>query len=219
MKKTIFTALVITQVFLSVSVYAQNVVDFDLDLDVLLGQLADNEALQYFQNYRNRTIRTFGRISSISGSGTEIVVAGFDAPRALRVYFNGSERSKILNLNEGQLITFSGVYTQEVNAWGSATIGIKSAVLEPNTAEAYFFNGRYLAEKRGDYDRAIADFTQAVRLDPKDKGSFYYRGASYHMKGDYARAISDYEAALRLDPNYADTKRLLELARRRTPLR
>jgi tetratricopeptide (TPR) repeat protein len=58
-------------------------------------------------------------------------------------------------------------------------------------------------EKKAVYDRAIADFTQATRLDPNNAKAYIERGGAYSAKGDYDRAIADYNQALRLDPNNA----------------
>src|SRR6516164_9622897 len=54
---------------------------------------------------------------------------------------------------------------------------------------------------KGDSDRAIADLSEAIRLDPKYAEAYYLRGVSYRNKGDLARAISDYSEAIRLDPS------------------
>jgi tetratricopeptide (TPR) repeat protein len=51
-----------------------------------------------------------------------------------------------------------------------------------------------------DYDRAIADFDEAIRLDPKSSSAIGYRGFAYDAKQDYDRAIADYNEAIRLDP-------------------
>ena len=53
------------------------------------------------------------------------------------------------------------------------------------------------------YEKAIADFTQAIRLDPSYASAYISRGVAYAGKGDYDRAIADYNQAIRLDPNYA----------------
>ncbi len=54
-----------------------------------------------------------------------------------------------------------------------------------------------------DYERAIADFNEAIRLDPKSAVTFHFRGLAYAAKQDYDRAIADYDEAIRLDPKSA----------------
>jgi tetratricopeptide (TPR) repeat protein len=64
---------------------------------------------------------------------------------------------------------------------------------------AEVFNDRGVAHRlNGDYDRAIADFSQAIRLNGKLAAVFNNRGVSYDKKGEYDRAIQDYEQALKL---------------------
>jgi tetratricopeptide (TPR) repeat protein len=55
---------------------------------------------------------------------------------------------------------------------------------------------------KGDYERAIRDFNEAIHLNPTSIGSFYSRGYAYKKKGDYDRAIQDFDEALRLDPHF-----------------
>ena len=56
----------------------------------------------------------------------------------------------------------------------------------------------------GDYDRAIAAFSEAIRLDPKNVNAFGNRGIAYAKKGNNDRAIADYNDVIRLSPNYAN---------------
>jgi len=51
--------------------------------------------------------------------------------------------------------------------------------------------------------RAIADYTEAIRLDPKDASAFNSRGIAYYDKGQSDRAIKDYDKAIELSPRYA----------------
>jgi tetratricopeptide (TPR) repeat protein len=53
-------------------------------------------------------------------------------------------------------------------------------------------------------DRAIADFDQSLRLDPKNAPTYRARGYSWQTKGDFDRAIADYSEAIRLAPQSAD---------------
>ncbi len=65
-------------------------------------------------------------------------------------------------------------------------------------------HGRGIAyRERRDYDRAVADFDQALRLDPKFTAAYVDRGNVFQMQGDGDRAIQDYDQAIKLDPKYA----------------
>ena len=52
----------------------------------------------------------------------------------------------------------------------------------------------------GSYDRAIADYTQAIRLNPNIRDVFYNRAYAYTAKHDYDKAIADYAEAIRRAP-------------------
>ena len=70
-------------------------------------------------------------------------------------------------------------------------------------SSAYTNRGLAWGDK-GDLDRAIADYNEAIRLDPKYADAYYNRGLAWRAKGDLDRAIADYNEAIRLDPKYAD---------------
>jgi tetratricopeptide (TPR) repeat protein len=64
------------------------------------------------------------------------------------------------------------------------------------------FNSRGVAYRlKGEWDRAIQDYNQAVKLDPKFASAFNNRGVAYDKKGEYDRAIHDYEQAIKLKPS------------------
>jgi tetratricopeptide (TPR) repeat protein len=65
---------------------------------------------------------------------------------------------------------------------------------EPNVANHYYQRG--FAYYRRDPDRAIADFDQVIRLDPKNFFSYVHRGDAYRLKRDYDRAIADFDKAI-----------------------
>lgn len=70
-----------------------------------------------------------------------------------------------------------------------------------NRADAYHKRGIALRRKR-DYDGAIADQDEAIRLDRKYAIAFYERGIAYERKRDYDRAIKDFSQAIQLDPKF-----------------
>jgi tetratricopeptide (TPR) repeat protein len=73
---------------------------------------------------------------------------------------------------------------------------------KPQTAGTFLDRGIMFAE-RGDYDMAIEDFTEAIKLNPNLAAAYFNRGNAYGFKEDYDRAIVDFNQAIRLDPNYA----------------
>ena len=67
-----------------------------------------------------------------------------------------------------------------------------------------FLNRGLAYYNKKDYDQAIADYTETIRLDPKYAEAFYWRGIAYDEKKDYDQAVADYTEAIRLNPKYAE---------------
>src|SRR5262245_57853015 len=94
------------------------------------------------------------------------------------------------------------------NASGDVAIAACTRAIESRT-----FSGRDLAllyfkrgiewRAKGDLDRAIADYTEAIRLNPKLALAHNNRGNAWRDKRDYDRAIADFTEAIRLDPKFA----------------
>jgi tetratricopeptide (TPR) repeat protein len=68
-----------------------------------------------------------------------------------------------------------------------------------------FYNRGIAYAKKSQYDRAIADFNQAIRLDPDSIFALNNRGAAYARKGQLDDAIADFNEAIRIDASYAIT--------------
>src|SRR5262249_37864389 len=76
-----------------------------------------------------------------------------------------------------------------------------------NRAMAYKNRGNAYYSKK-DYDGAIADYNEAIRIDPSQALTYHVvayvnRARIYSDKKDYDRAIADYSEAIRLDPKLA----------------
>jgi tetratricopeptide (TPR) repeat protein len=58
-------------------------------------------------------------------------------------------------------------------------------------------------DMKGETDKAIEDFTEAIRLNAEYGSAYIYRGLAWVKKRDYGQAISDFTEAITLDPNSA----------------
>jgi CHAT domain-containing protein/tetratricopeptide (TPR) repeat protein len=76
-----------------------------------------------------------------------------------------------------------------------------TAVFAQN-AEFYYNRGNLYYDK-GDLDSAVAEYTDALKANPKYTAAYNNRGNAYRNKGDLDAAIVDYTAALALNPEYA----------------
>jgi Tfp pilus assembly protein PilF len=57
--------------------------------------------------------------------------------------------------------------------------------------------------KKGNPVKAIADYTEAIWLDPKSPDGYYNRAIAWAKQGELDHAIEDYSEAIRLDPSDA----------------
>jgi tetratricopeptide (TPR) repeat protein len=77
----------------------------------------------------------------------------------------------------------------------------KAPVQDRPTDAAELVSRGLLHAEKGDERAAIADYTDALRIQPANAEALYLRGAAYDRQGDRASALADYNEALRYDPN------------------
>jgi tetratricopeptide (TPR) repeat protein len=91
-----------------------------------------------------------------------------------------------------------------ISAYGRAIEVAKRASLrDPERLSEVFSNRGLLYFGSEDQNRAVADFNEAIRLDPKNAASRYNRGNAFNAKGEYNSAVVDYSEAIRLNPAFA----------------
>lgn len=65
------------------------------------------------------------------------------------------------------------------------------------------FNQGLQKYKAGNFKEAIADFTEAIRLNPNVAEVYVARGNAFFDQGDKQAALKDYNRGLRINPKYA----------------
>lgn len=71
-------------------------------------------------------------------------------------------------------------------------------------AAAHFDRGLAWANS-GEYDKAIPDYSDAIRLNPQLVGAYHSRGVAWVKLGEYDKAIRDFNLAIRNDAQDAES--------------
>ena len=106
------------------------------------------------------------------------------------------------------------LFPNEANAYRSQGTAIRRviqglpAVARFDLDFVYYFRGNAYGHQ-GEYDRAIQDFTEVIRLNPNDAAVYYLRGIAYMLKSEYDRARSDFNKALALGYDRAEVEAVL----------
>jgi tetratricopeptide (TPR) repeat protein len=66
--------------------------------------------------------------------------------------------------------------------------------------------------RMGEYERAIADYDEALSIQPDDTELLNSRNNANDDNGEYDVSIEDWEAVLRLNTNHANARRVLKMA-------
>ncbi len=107
----------------------------------------------------------------------------------------------------------------ESKGWKSVVDGIRKVVeemqsqLQPSptiASEEIKILSYWIVEKGNfmmmlkQFDRAIAAYSRAIELNPKNAGAYNYRGVAYGVKGEHDLAIKDFNRSIQLNPNDAE---------------
>jgi len=66
-----------------------------------------------------------------------------------------------------------------------------------------YSNQGYVWLQKGEHDKAIADYTEAIHLIPNDATAYSNRGFAWGQKDEHDKAIADYTEVIRLNPKNA----------------
>lgn len=77
-------------------------------------------------------------------------------------------------------------------------------ILNPHQVSAYLKRGLERLYV-GDYQNAISDYTQALRIDPENATAYNDLGVAYSSLGENIKAIENYNLSLKINPHQAAT--------------
>ena len=139
-------------------------------------------------------------------------VVGLEEAAAYYAQFINSKQYKS-NQHKAWACYYRAVALQETGYVDGAIAGYGEAIaLDASRASAYFARGNAWEGKK-DFDKAIADYDQAMRLDPlypqaSDKLARAHesRGRAWAEKNEFDRVIADFSEAIRLDPSSGEAR-------------
>ena len=91
--------------------------------------------------------------------------------------------------------------------------------ITPDEADLYHARGTLLYDqymgasawiRKSDLERAIADFSQMIRLEPTSGVGHYLRARAYATNGDRDRAVADLIEGTKVDPIHVGIRTLLK---------
>ncbi|MFC2122097.1 tetratricopeptide repeat protein [Bacteroidota bacterium] len=119
----------------------------------------------------------------------------------------GIEKTELINLGVPRHFIDSAISSTPSPAPAPATptpTPPLSPPPQPNKEEAsFYFKQGFDHYEKGEYEKAIEDYSEAIRLYPQDFAAYYNRGLAYSDLEQFERAIEDYDEAIRILPQYA----------------
>lgn len=86
------------------------------------------------------------------------------------------------------------------NAMKDYTNALNGARMKEGTRAEVLINRGAAQGAAGQFQQAIADLTEGIRIDPKNKNGYFNRSIAYYSTQQYDKALVDYDAYLKLDP-------------------
>ena len=80
---------------------------------------------------------------------------------------------------------------------------IEDAKQKPKARGVALYNRGNAYVLKGDHDKAVADFDEALKLEPKNASIYNNRANARNDKGEGDAAMADFDAAIKVNPRYA----------------
>ncbi|WP_298884191.1 tetratricopeptide repeat protein [uncultured Bradyrhizobium sp.] len=113
----------------------------------------------------------------------------------------GGEPAAVVQIDVAACLTAAAADDMDKAGPACAAVIDNEKTAKPDLVKALIARGALLA-RHDQIDRAIADDSRALQLDPTLADVFNARGELWLKKGDKPKAVQDFGAALRIDPNH-----------------
>ena len=95
---------------------------------------------------------------------------------------------------------------KQIGVWENSIVLWNSVIeKEPQRAYLAYVNRGLAFEKRGQLDRALADYDTAIAVKPDNYAPYVNRGVLRGEAGMFDKAMADFNEAIALNPDYAET--------------
>ncbi len=90
----------------------------------------------------------------------------------------------------------------------ACTFSLSGGQTEQASRESVSITSRALVRQgiekseRGDFEGAIAEFTEALKINPNNVDAYYNQAVVYSQLGNFELAIANFSQALKFDPNF-----------------
>lgn len=140
--------------------------------------------------------------SLIQFSGVALLLA---LSPGLALAATGGEPAAVVQVDIAPCLTATAADDMDKAIPACAAVIDNEKTAKPDLIKALVARGALLA-RHDQIDRAIADDSRALLLDPTLADVFNARGELWLKKGDKPKAVRDFGAALRIDPNNEKAK-------------
>jgi RNA polymerase sigma factor (sigma-70 family) len=132
--------------------------------------------------------------------GAPIEAENRDAARLYRIFVVKEEKGERVRLVSDD--TAGWIDSSKIVLFDDAIdFYAKDLLANPNNVEAYSHRG-WIWACLHEREKALADFTEAIRLGPKQSSVYMNRGNFFSEQSESDKAIADYTEAIRLDPKW-----------------
>jgi tetratricopeptide (TPR) repeat protein len=135
-----------------------------------------------------------GDLSRVSGID---LLLGADFFLSHRMYFSAKQNKLYFTYNGGPVFDLRAKAYADTSKPIATDTQSASAAETPALSAADLRRRGAASASRGDFQRAMADFDQAIRLDSSDAENFYERGTAYASTAQLQQAVADFDKHLK----------------------